>query len=225
MKLLPGEKACALSCCRFYFYFFPYSTVSPLTLLHVSLGTSKVLARYFQVGSLQGFGGVSVGVLQNCVYRCFAKPFCSQTLPKCPWTESSSVLKRPSDSSSALSSVTPRDRLVYASGSVRSTASNNAPYIDRVRQRGRERDTHTHTLHTPTSCIDAHVQELWQNSKRCETQKRRGHHFTLSNSRTSAPTGQHSLSSLTKCMKVYLCCFRSAHKMRSPSKHSSVCLL
>lgn len=123
------------------FYFFPYSTVSPLTLLHVSLGTSKVLARYFQVGSLQGFGGVSVGVLQNCVYRCFAKPFCSQTLSKCPWTESSSVLKRPSDSSSALSSVTPRDRLVYASGSVRSTASNNAPYKDRVRQG--ERETHT----------------------------------------------------------------------------------
>lgn len=49
------------------FLFFPYSTVSPLTLLHVSLGTSKVLARYFQVGSLQGFGGVSVGVLQNCL--------------------------------------------------------------------------------------------------------------------------------------------------------------
>lgn len=169
--------------CRFYF--FPYSAISPLTLLHVSLGTSKVLARYFQVGSLQGFGGVSVGVLQDCVYRCFAEPFCSQTLSKCPWTESSSVLKRPSDSSSALSSVTPRDRLVYASGSVRSTASNNAPYKDRVRQSGRERHTHM-------SCIDAHVQELWQNSKRRETQKRRGHHFTLSNSRTSAPTGQHS---------------------------------
>lgn len=95
------------------------------------------------------------------------------------------MLKRPSDSSSALSSVTPRDRLVYASGSVRSTASNNAPYKDRVRQSGRERHTHM-------SCIDAHVQELWQNSKRRETQKRRGHHFTLSNSRTSAPTGQHS---------------------------------
>lgn len=58
------------------------------------------------------------------------------------------MLKRPSDSSSALSSVTPRDRLVYASGSVRSTASNNAPYKDRVRQRGRER--HTHELYRRT---------------------------------------------------------------------------
>lgn len=153
--------------CRFYF--FPYSAVSPLTLLHVSLGTSKVFARYFQVGSLQGFGGVSVGVLQNCVYRCFAKPFCSQTLSKCPWTESSSVLKRPSDSSSALSSVTPRDRLVYASGSVRSTASNNAPYKDRVRQSVRERETHTHELYRRTCTGTLAELEETRNSEETRT--------------------------------------------------------
>lgn len=115
-----------------------------LALLHISLGTSKVLAWYFQVGSLQGFRGVSLGILENCVYLCFAEPLCSQTLLKCPLTESSSVLKRPSDSNSALFSVTPRDRLVYASGTVRSTASNNAPYIDRVRQS--ETDTHIHVI-------------------------------------------------------------------------------
>lgn len=86
-----------------------------------------------------------MGVLENCVYLSFAEPLCSQTLPKCPRTESSSVLKRPSDSNSALFSVTPRDRLVYASGTVRSTASNNAPYIDRVRQKERERERHAHT--------------------------------------------------------------------------------
>lgn len=183
------------SVCWAAVFFFPCFTVSPLTLLHVSLGTSKVLAWYFQVGSLQGFS-VSVGVSQNCVYRFFAKPFCSQTLLKCPWTESSSVLKRPSDSNSALSSVTPRDRLVYASGSVRSTASNNAPYIDR------ERHTHRTHTHPNTSYTDAHVQELWQNSKRRETQKRRRHRFTLPNSRTSAPTD--TLDSLTKGIKVYL---------------------
>lgn len=78
-------------------------------------------------------------------------PFCSQTLPKCPQTESSSVLKRPSDSNSALFSVTPRDRLVYASGTVRSTASNNAPYIDRVRQRELHSRTHNIYRHTYTT--------------------------------------------------------------------------
>ena len=85
-------------------------------------------------------------------------PFCSQTLPKCPRTESSSVLKRPSDSDSALFSVTPRDRLVYASGTVRSTASNNAPYIDRVRQRERERHSHTHIhIRTDTQATWTHM--------------------------------------------------------------------
>lgn len=82
-------------------------------------------------------------------------PFCSQTLPKCPRTESSSVLKRPSDSNSALFSVTPRDRLVYASGTVRSTASNNAPYIDR------EREGHSHThihIRTDTQATWTHMQ-------------------------------------------------------------------
>lgn len=155
---------------------FPPSS-PPLALLHSSLGTSKVLVRYFQVGSLRGFSGVSEGVFENCVYLSFAEPFCSQTLPKCPRTESSSVLKRPSDSNSALFSVTPRDHLVYASGTVRSTASNNAPYIDRVRQR--ERDTHTDTPHAytsgHTSYIGAHAQELWRNSKRRETQKEHTH--------------------------------------------------
>lgn len=116
-------------------------------LLHISLGTSEVLTRYFQVGSLRGFSGVSVGLSVDCVYLSFAEPFCSQTLPKCPRMESSSVLKRPSDSNSALFSVTPRDRLVYASGAVRSTASNNAPYIDRERER---ETSHTPTHHTYT---------------------------------------------------------------------------
>lgn len=108
-----------------------------LALLHISLGTSKVLALHFQVGSLWGFSGVSVGGLENCVYLSFAEAFCSLTLLKCPHMESSSVLKRPSDSNSALFSVTLRDRLVYASGTVRSAASSNAPYVDR------ERETHT----------------------------------------------------------------------------------
>lgn len=81
-------------------------------------------------------------------------------LPKCPRTESSSVLKRPSDSDSALFSVTPRDHLVYASGSVRSTASNNAPYIDRERETHTHTNTHTSHIYTSghTSYIDA--QEL-----------------------------------------------------------------
>lgn len=47
----------------------------PLALLHISLGTSKVLVCYFQVGSLWGFSGVSVGALENCVYLSFAEPF------------------------------------------------------------------------------------------------------------------------------------------------------
>lgn len=69
--------------------------------------------------------------------------------------ESSSVLKRPSDSDSALFSVTPRDRLVYASGTVRSTASNNPPYIDR------ERDTsHTYTSGHTSYMDGSHAQEL-----------------------------------------------------------------
>lgn len=55
--------------------------------------------------------------------------------------ESSSVLKRPSDSNSALFSVTPRDRLVCASGPIRSTAPTNAAYIDR--EEGRH-GTQTH---------------------------------------------------------------------------------
>ena len=71
------------------------------------------------------------------------------------------MLKRPSDSNSAPFSVMPRDRLVYASGTVRSTASNNAPYKDGVRQREkrrgererereRERGRETETLSTYT---------------------------------------------------------------------------
>lgn len=196
---------------------------SPLTLLHISLGTSKVLARYFQVGSLRGFSDVSVGVLENCVYLSFAEPLCSQTLPKCPRTESSSVLKRPSDSNSALFSVTPRDRLVYASGTVRSTASNNAPYIDRVRQGGRERDTHIH-IRTP-SYMDAHAQELWQNSKRHETLRERTHQFSLPSSPTRAPTYTHTLNSVTKCINVCLCCPGCSHLTSSASTHWSICLL
>lgn len=62
-----------------------------------------------------------------------------------PRMESSSVLKRPSDSNSALFSVTPRDRLVYASGTVRSSASNNAPYIEWKSAGGREGTHRTHT--------------------------------------------------------------------------------
>ncbi|TKS85792.1 Serine-rich coiled-coil domain-containing protein 2 [Collichthys lucidus] len=108
----------------------PCFNASPQRLAHL-FGPSKVLAWYFLVGSLWGFSGVSVGVLENSIFFFFAELFFSQTLLKCPQTESSSVLKRPSDSNSALFSVTPRDRLVYASGTVRSTASNNAPYMDR----------------------------------------------------------------------------------------------
>lgn len=55
----------SLSCCHF--------SLSSLALLHISLGTSKVLVQYFQVGSLQGFSGASVGVLENCVYLSFAE--------------------------------------------------------------------------------------------------------------------------------------------------------
>lgn len=43
------------------FFFIPRHSPR-LTLLHVSLETSKVLGQYFQVGSLRGFSGVSVGV-------------------------------------------------------------------------------------------------------------------------------------------------------------------
>lgn len=67
----------------------------------------------------------------NCVYLSFAVFFLQSNAPEMsPRMVSSSVLKRPSDSNSVLFSVTPRDRLVYASGTVRSSASNNAPYIE-----------------------------------------------------------------------------------------------
>lgn len=160
--------------------------VSPSHRLAHLFGPSKVLAWYFLVGSLWGFSGVSVGVLENCIHLFFfffAELFFSQTLLKCPQTESSSVLKRPSDSNSALFSVTPRDRLVYASGTVRSTASNNAPYMDRVRQwRGRRYRNMAHT-HIPThSLMEARTREHWQNWKRQETLREVTHQFSLSSS-------------------------------------------
>lgn len=151
--------------------FYPLLPPPPLPRLPISLGTSKVLARYFQVGSLGGFSGVSVGLFGRIV---FISPFSlssfrSQTLPKCPRTGRSSVLKRPSDSNSALSSVTPRDRSVYAPGTVRSTASNNAPYTERER----EREGGTHTSHT--SHLDAHAQELGLKTQKKDTKTHSTH--------------------------------------------------
>lgn len=62
-----------------------------------------------------------------CLSLFCLRPFCSQSLSKCPRPESISVLKRPSDSGAALFSVTPRDRSpVRLWRCVRSTASNNA---------------------------------------------------------------------------------------------------
>lgn len=210
-KWMPGVSVCVLerlsSPCLF----------PPLTRLHISLGTSKVLVRYFQVRSLQGFSGVSVGVLENCVYRSFAKPFCSQTLRKCPRMESSSVLKRPSDSNSALFSVTPRDHLVYASGSVRSTASNNAPYIDgRVWQS--EKHTHTSSHAYPSghkSYKAEHVQKLWQNPKWHQTQRVHTH----THSHIVRLNRDIFESSVTKCIKV---CCGSSNKMSSQGTRWSI---
>lgn len=62
-----------------------------------------------------------------------------------PQTERSSVLKRPSDSSSAASSVTPRDRVVSAAGTVRSTAPRKAPYTAGARRRRTRPHTSTRT--------------------------------------------------------------------------------
>lgn len=113
--------------------------------------------RYQRCVFRQGASGASVVslrvFLENCVYHPFAESFCSQPLLQCPRMESSSVLKRSSDSDSALFSVTPRDRSVYASGGVRSTASNNAPCADKVRE------THIHT-HPTRVCAVSKMQKF-----------------------------------------------------------------
>lgn len=125
--------------------------------------------------------------------------------PKCLRMESSSVLKRPSDSNSALVSVTPRDHLVYASGSVRSTASNNAPYMDRVRRkqrewkRERERRHGTHTHPDVPAIWTAHMR-LWRNSKRHETQRE-----LLPGSLPHIHA--HTWNSIEWCLVVCLLCF------------------
>lgn len=155
-------------------------------LLHISLGTSKVSGRYFQPLGLSW----CFLLLRSVFISPFVEPFCSQTLPTCPRPESSSVLKRPSDSNSALSSVTPRDRLVDASGAVRSTASNNAPYMDGVRRR--ESDTRKHHMHTHPDTrryIDAFdtAQRDTQLGGNAHT-----HQFTLPSSQISAPTHTHT---------------------------------
>lgn len=79
-----------------------------------------VSAQVFRLGAPPGvFGGVSVGVSGDLCLSLLCWDFSHSNAPQ---MESSSVLKRPSDSSSALFSVTPRDRSVYASGTVRSAA-------------------------------------------------------------------------------------------------------
>lgn len=138
-----------------------------------------------------------MGVLANCVYLSFAKPFCSQTLPKCLRMESSSVLKRPSDSDSAFLSVTPCDRLVYASGTVRSTASNNAPYIDR------ERETHrTHTHPDTQATWTAHMHRNSDKTQR--DTKLRGNTYISSHFPVASFIYTNSLNSITKCVCVVL---------------------
>lgn len=103
---------------------------TPLALLHISVGTSKVLVWYFQVGACRALVVFRREFGRTVFISLLLRPFCSQSLSKCPRPESISVLKRPCDSGAALFSVTPCDRSLYASGTVRSTASNNAPYID-----------------------------------------------------------------------------------------------
>lgn len=137
----------------------------------------------------------------NCVYHSFAETFCSQMLLKRPRLESSSVLKRPSDSNSALFSVTPRDRLVYASGTVRSTASNNAPYIDRKRERHIRTQTHPDTQATWT----AHMHRNSDKTQR-DTELR-GNTYISSHIAVANFISTNSLKSITKCIKVCLCCF------------------
>lgn len=79
------------------------------------------------------------------------------------------MLKRPSDSNSALFSVTPRDRFVYASGTVRSTEYNNAPYIDGVRREERESDTQTYNTHTHPDTKDTLTHKNSDKSQRDTT--------------------------------------------------------
>lgn len=69
------------------------------------------------------------------------------------------MLKRPSDSNSALFSVMRRDRLVYASGTVRSTAPSNAAYTARVTE-----TAHTHPDSPATQT--AHMQSSTDQTQR-----------------------------------------------------------
>lgn len=71
------------------------------------------------------------------------------------------MLKRPSDSNSALFSVTRRDRLVYASGTVRSTAPSNAAYTARVTE-----TAHTHTHPDSPATQTAHMQSSTDQTQR-----------------------------------------------------------
>lgn len=84
------------------------------------------------------------------------------------------MLKRPSDSNSALFSVTRRDRLVYASGTVRSTAPSNAAYTARVTE-----TAHTHTSGLTSDTDSSHAEQHRPNSKRRGTRRRRRPRLTL----------------------------------------------
>lgn len=99
-----------------------------------------------------GFSGVSVGVFGDLCLSLLCWAFFRRL-------ESSSVLKRPSDSNSALFSVTRRDRLVYASGTVRSTAPSNAAYTARVTE-----TAHTHPDSPATQA--AHMQSSTDQTQR-----------------------------------------------------------
>lgn len=90
--------------------------------------------------------------LETCVYLSCVEPFFRRS-------EGSSVLKRPSDSNSAPFSVTRRDRLVYASGTVRSTAPSNAASTARVTE-----TAHTHPDSPATQT--AHMQSSTDQTQR-----------------------------------------------------------
>lgn len=108
------------------------------------------------------------------------------------------MLKRPSDSNSALFSVTPRDRLVYPSGTVRSTASNNAPYIDGVRQEERESDIQTYNTHTHPDRQDTLTHK---HSDKTQRDTKLSSHFLVAK---QMGLHAHTLNSIVKCLKVLL---------------------